>query len=74
MLFWLREIAGWVLVVFSLVLIKIGLTFVTDLENPRIVEAGVLMFAAIGLLRAGVLLIRVSTAARICHTDRETDI
>lgn len=66
MLFWIREIAGWVLVLGSLWLVRMGLTFVSDPTTPRIVEASVVMFAALGLLRMGILLIRISTAARIC--------
>jgi hypothetical protein len=66
MLFWIREIAGWVLVLASLWLIRQGLTFVSDPTSPRIVEASVVMFAALGLLRMGILLIRISTAAKIC--------
>lgn len=65
MLFWIREIAGWLLVLASLWLIRLGLTFVSDPTSPRIVEASVVMFAALGLLRMGILLIRISTAARI---------
>ena len=71
MFFWMREIAGWALVVLSLVMFWIGLTFVTDLESPRIVEAGVIIFAGAALLRAGILLIRISTAARICRADSD---
>ena len=66
---WLREIAGWLLVVLALVLIRQGLLFVMDLETPRIVEAAVVFFAGLGVLRAGVLLIRLSTAARLVAAD-----
>ena len=66
MLFWIREIAGWLLVLVSLVMVWMGLTFVSDSDTPRIVEAGLILFAALGLLRMGILLIRISTAARIC--------
>ena len=69
-MFWIREIAGWALVVFALVLIQTGLTYVTNLDRPKVVEAAVIMFAGLGVLRAGILLIRISTAARICRTDR----
>lgn len=69
MLFWIREIAGWLLVLASLWLIRLGLTFVSDPTSPRIVEASVVMFAALGLLRMGILLIRISTAARICMKE-----
>ena len=70
MLFWIREIAGWLLVLFSLYLIRLGISFVADPAAPRIVEASVIMFTATGVLRVGILLIRVSTAARI--VQRET--
>jgi hypothetical protein len=66
-----REIAGWVLVLFALYLLRMGLLFVMDLQTPRIVEAAVVMFAGLGVLRAGILLVRVSTAARICELDRK---
>lgn len=71
MLFWIREIAGWVLVLISLYLISVGLMFVTDMQEPRIVEAGVVMFVGTSVMRAGILLVRVSTAARICRMDRD---
>ena len=71
MLFWLREIAGWALVVVSLYLISVGLEYVTDMQEPRIVEAGVVIFVGTSVLRAGILLIRVSTAARICRAEND---
>lgn len=64
-MFWIREIAGWILVLFALYLIRVGLQFAMELENPKIVESAVISFAGLGVLRAGILLIRVSTAARI---------
>ena len=66
---WIREIAGWALVIFALVLIQTGLGYLSNLERPKVVEAGVVMLGALGLLRAGVLLIRISTAARISRSD-----
>ncbi len=66
MFFWIREILGWALVVCGLLLLAKGVDFVSDPEAPRIIEAGVFMFAAMGLVRVGILLIRISTAARIC--------
>ncbi len=68
-MFWIREIAGWALVIFALVLIQMGLGYLSHLERPKVVEAGVVMLGALGLLRAGVFLIRISTAARICRSD-----
>jgi len=73
MIFWIREIAGWVLVVAALVVMRIGLTFALTSGSPKIVEASVAIFASLGLLRAGILLIRISTAARISTLDRQQD-
>ncbi|MCA9085518.1 MAG: hypothetical protein KDA81_15770 [Planctomycetaceae bacterium] len=69
MFFWIREIAGWLLVAVGLYLVRLVVTFVSDPAEARIVEAGVVMFCALGLMRAGILLIRVSTAARITLKD-----
>jgi len=69
MMFWLREIAGWGLVALSLVVLRLGLGFAMNTEEPKIVEASVVLFASLGFLRAGILLIRISTAARICRME-----
>lgn len=69
MIFWIREIAGWILVVAALVVMRTGLNFAMTSDSPRIIEASVIIFGALGLLRAGILLIRMSTAARICQLD-----
>lgn len=71
-MFWIREIAGWALVGCGLWLVNTGLTLVTSMDSPRIVEAGVVMFAAMAVMRSGILLIRISTAARICRAERGT--
>jgi len=73
MIFWIREIAGWVLVAAALIVMRMGLNFVLSSESPRIVEASVVIFASLGLLRAGILLIRISTAARICKLDGQQE-
>jgi hypothetical protein len=70
-MFLAREIVGWALVMFAVYLLRMGLLFVMDLETPRIVEAAVVMFAGLGVLRAGVMLVRISTAARVCQLDRK---
>ena len=69
-MFWVREIAGWLLVLIGLVLIRTALGYITDLDKPALVEAGILVLAGLGVLRAGILLIRIATAARICRLDR----
>ena len=70
-MFWIREIAGWLLVAAALLVMRTGLNFALTSESPKIVEASVVIFASLGLLRAGILLIRISTAARICKMDRQ---
>lgn len=62
MLIWIREFCGWLLLGLALLLVKIGIDYVS---TRHVVEAGVVAMMALGLLRAGVLLIRMSTAARI---------
>ncbi len=66
-----REIAGWGLVLFALLLIRTGLIFAMDLTSPRLVESAVVSITGLGVLRSGILLIRISTAARICRLDRQ---
>ena len=58
-MFWLREILGWALVAVSLVILRIGMNFAMNTTEPKIVEASVVLFAAMGVLRAGILLIRI---------------
>ena len=70
MLFVIREVAGWGLVALALYLIRMGINWVSDPADPKIVEAGVIMFAATAVLRAGIMLVRVSTAARICQKEQ----
>ena len=68
MFFWLRELAGWGLILVALYLVRTGLVFISDMQSPRIVESAVVMLTALGILRAGVLLIRISTAARVAKS------
>ncbi|GAB5442123.1 MAG: hypothetical protein Fues2KO_24720 [Fuerstiella sp.] len=67
MLFWIREVGGWLLVIVAVAMIALGVRMI---QNVQIVEASALMFAALGVMRMGVLLVRVSTAARICLNDQ----
>ena len=71
MLFWLREFVGWMLIAAALVMTWQALLFAMNTNDPKIVEAGVIMIGALGIMRAGVLLIRISTAARLCQEPRD---
>ena len=72
-MFWIREIAGWALIAAALYVMRMGLNFALASQSPKIIEASVVIFASLGLLRAGILLIRISTAARICQPDRQSE-
>ena len=67
--FWLREIAGWLLILVSLYLLRVGLVFLNDLNHPGLVESGIVMLTGLGVMRCGILLVRVSTAARLCREE-----
>jgi len=67
--FWAREIAGWLLILVALYMLRIGLTFLSDINAPRIIEGGVVMLTSLGVMRCGILLVRVSTAARLCRDE-----
>lgn len=69
MFFWIREILGWLLVIIALAVLWVGVDYVSDPETPRIVEAGLCVFGALSVMRMGILLIRISTAARICQKE-----
>lgn len=69
MFFWFREFAGWLLIAVSLYMLRIGLLFLNDINSPRIFESGIVMLASVGVMRCGILLVRVSTAARICRDE-----
>jgi hypothetical protein len=63
MRFWLREIAGWLLVLVGLYVFY--LTYVMIL-NRMIWEAGEWAFIGIIIFRGGIHLLKVAVAARVC--------
>lgn len=66
----IRELFGWLLMGLALMLLKIGVDYVS---NRHVVEAGVVAMMVLGLLRAAVLLIRMSTAARIALRESKLE-
>lgn len=74
MFFWLRELTGWALLILGLFLLRLGIAYISNAEEPQIIEGGVVIFASGTVLRIAVLLIRVSTAARICLNERKTKV
>ncbi|MFM7167820.1 MAG: hypothetical protein ACKPJD_05950 [Planctomycetaceae bacterium] len=73
MFFWLRELAGWGLLGASLVVLRNALGMAMNTRDPRIVEAAVVTVAALGLMRAGTLLIRISVAARLSRAEADNE-
>jgi hypothetical protein len=64
MRFWLREIAGWLLVLAGLFLFWCCLALLLN-ERPQYIQAGPLTLIAIIVFRGGIHLLKVAVAARI---------
>lgn len=65
MRFWVREIAGWLLVGLGLFIFYIVLA-ITLTERPWLITAGPLTLIGIIVFRGGIHLLKVAVAARIC--------
>lgn len=61
---WLREIAGWILILLGLYGYWIALAFLAA-QPARLIEGGTMAAVSTMLFRGGLLLVRVVTAARI---------
>ncbi len=68
MRFWLRELAGWLLVGLGLYvfLICAELLLARDLDWPQFIQAGPLIFIGFIVFRGGIHLLKVAIAARVC--------
>jgi hypothetical protein len=70
MRFWIRELAGWVLVLLGLYVFLICYMVLTT-DGPWLIEA--IFFTVIGVVvfRSGIHLLKVAVAARVClHAQR----
>jgi hypothetical protein len=65
MRFWIREIAGWLLVGVGLFIFYVCAAILLR-GNPLIIEAGGLTLIGIIVFRGGIHLLKVAVAARIC--------
>jgi hypothetical protein len=68
MRFWLREIAGWLLLVLGLFGFYVSFLLLLD-QKP--IDAGPLTFIAFIVFRGGMQLLKVAVAARICLQAQE---
>lgn len=66
MFFWIREFVGWGLIALAMIMVRFAFVFVS---NRQVVEAGVIGLILMAVLRAGILLIRMSTAARVAMRE-----
>jgi hypothetical protein len=65
MKFWLRELAGWLIVGIGLLLIYVAYDM-CDRGQPRILEAWPMAISGVFVFRGGIHLLKVAVAARIC--------
>jgi hypothetical protein len=70
MSFWLREVAGWLLVVLGLRMLYVCFELI---QEQRIIEAGPLSIIGIIIFRGGIHLLKVAVAARICKLAHERE-
>jgi hypothetical protein len=66
--FWLRELAGWVLLVLGLLIFYQCFAM---LVNRRLLEVGPAIFLGFIVFRAGLQLLKVSAAALVCLRAQE---
>jgi hypothetical protein len=64
-MFWIREIAGWVLIALGVILF--GVCYFELIRHQKIFEAGPTALMGIFLFRGGIHLLKVAVAARICQ-------
>jgi hypothetical protein len=64
----MREIAGWLLMLFGLFVLYVCYLY---LDNSRPLEAGPLIIVGVVVFRGGIHMLKVSLAARICLEARD---
>jgi hypothetical protein len=68
MMYWVREVAGWLLVGLGLLLF---LTVYDFCERRAVFEAGIFAVVGIFVFRGGIHLLKAAVAARICRQAQE---
>jgi hypothetical protein len=65
-IYWVREIAGWLLVLLGLFIF--GLVYdLCNRDRPRLFDAGMVLVIGIFVFRGGIHLLKVAVAARLCR-------
>ena len=70
-MFWLREIAGWVLIALGLAAFYVVYFVFLKSAPARVMEAGPMVLIGIFMFRGGIHLLKVAVAARICQQTPE---
>jgi hypothetical protein len=71
MIFWIREVVGWVCVILGLLVFYICILL---LVSGHVFQGGPLSVIGIILFRGGIHLLKVAVAARIClHAQRQAE-
>jgi hypothetical protein len=68
MRFWLRELAGWLLVAVGVFIFLLVFAF---LQSKGFVEAAVMTVVGVFVFRGGVHLLKVAVAARVCQQAQD---
>jgi hypothetical protein len=68
MRFWIRELAGWLLIALGLFIFYVCYVW---LRSHNLVEAGPLSFIGFIVFRGGIHLLKVAVAARVCTETRD---
>jgi hypothetical protein len=74
--FWMREIAGWLLVIAGLYVFAVALALLLrpppppGSSMPHIIEAPAFIFVGFIIFRGGIHLLKVAVAARVCMQAR----
>ena len=64
-MYWIREIAGWALIVLGLWLFYVS--YFVLLKNGYIIQSGPTVLMGIVVFRGGIHLLKVAVAARVCQ-------
>jgi hypothetical protein len=68
MRFWVREVAGWLLVLLGVAAFGLSIRFLTQ---HYYIESGGASFIGLFLFRGGIHLLKVAVAARVCLQAQE---
>jgi hypothetical protein len=72
MRFWIREIAGWLLILLGLFILYVCLSEVVGRPNPHFLAAPFALMVGFIVFRGGIHLLKVAVAARVClHAERQ---